>query len=109
MENKSLATVIVLSIVTCGVYAYVWMFKMLGVLIQENGETSIPKIGRFLLCFVYAGWIIFGIQADDQLNQLRAKKGLAAKDQNVLLLVLGIVCPIAMIAVFQNEINAMVA
>lgn len=108
MQERSLASVIVLSIVTCGIYAYVWMWKTLGVLIEENGDTSMSKPVRFLLCFVYAGWIIFGIQANDQLNQLRAKRGIAAKDQKTLLLILGIVCPVAMIAVFQAQINEMV-
>lgn len=105
MKKRSIASVIILSIVTFGIFELVWIWKAIGYLISENGDTSLSRGARFGLCFVEAGWIIFGLQANDQLNAIRAKKGMEQKNQQVVFLILGIVCTTAMIALFQNEYN----
>ncbi len=105
--KRSLATVIILTIVTCGIYGYVWYWSAMHEL-YSAGNKSIGNLDatvQFILLFLYVGGIFFAINSNDNLNAVRESRGLAAKDNKVLYIVLALVCPIAMIALVQNEMN----
>ena len=57
----------------------------------------------------YVGEIFFAINAADNLNEVRAQKGLPAKDDKVLYVVFSLICPIVTMALVQNEMNNMPA
>ena len=109
--KRSVATVIILSIVTCGIYSLYWFWVAIKEL-YEAGHKSIGNLEpviQFILIFVYVGGIFFAINADANLNEARAQKGIAAVDNKVLYIILAIVCPIVMVALVQNEMNKLAA
>ena len=60
---------------------------------------------QFLLLFFYVGYILFGLNADANINAIKANKGLPTQDNKILWIILGLVFPVALIALVQNEIN----
>ena len=105
LQNRSIATVIILSIVTCGIYSLYWAYVTITALDEEGQASNMPAIVQFLLFFVYVGYILFAINANNNLNAIRAKKGLPQKDQMMVYLLLGIFIPIVLVALVQMEIN----
>ena len=105
LKNRSVAMVIILSIVTCGIYSLYWAYVTVTALDEEGNASNMPAIVQFILFFLYVGYIVFAINANNNLNAIRAKKGLPEKDQMVIYLLLGIFIPIVLVALVQNEIN----
>lgn len=105
LQNKNVVTVIILSIVTCGIYSLVWCWQTMNALDSQGKKSLVPPIVQFLLLFFYIGFIVFALCADANLNSIREQRGLATKDNKILYLILGIVFPIALVALVQNDIN----
>lgn len=105
LQNKNVVTVIILSIVTCGIYDLIWCWQTMHALDAQGQKSLVPPIAQFLLLFFYVGFIIFALCADANLNAIREQRGLAAKDNKIIYIVLAIVLPIALIAFVQNDIN----
>ncbi len=105
LENKNVVTVILLSIVTCGIYSLVWCWKTMSALHTQGQKSLVEPIVQFILLFFYIGYIIFALCADANLNSIREQRGLPVKDNKILYIILAIVCPIALIAIVQNDIN----
>ncbi len=105
LENKNVVTVILLSIVTCGIYSLVWYWKTMNALHNEGQKSLVDPIVQFILLFFYVGNVIFALCADANLNSIREQRGLPAKDNKVLYIVLGLLLPIALVAIVQNDIN----
>ncbi len=107
LQNKNVVTVILLSIVTCGIYGLVWCWQTMHALDEQGKKSLVPPIAQFLLFLLtaYIGWIIFALCADANLNSIREQRGLAVKDNKILYIILAIVFPIALIALVQNDIN----
>lgn len=108
LKERNVVTVILLSIVTCGIYSLYWTYVTMDALDKEGQASNMPVIAQFLLLFFYVGYILFGINADANINAIKEKKGVATADNKVLWLILGLVFPIALIALVQNEINQLV-
>lgn len=105
--NKSVVVVIVLTIVTCGLYSIYWYWKAINELYNAGGKSLgnlTPGI-QFLLFFVYVGGVVFAINADDNLNAVKQQRGLTAADNKVIYVILALVFPIALMALVQNEMN----
>lgn len=105
LKNRSVATVIILSIVTCGIYSLIWLWDTINALDSEGQASNMSAIVQFILMFFYIGFIVFGLNADANLNAIKAKKGMPTADNKVLYIILGIVFPIALVAMVQSEIN----
>lgn len=105
LENKNVVTVIILSIVTCGIYALIWSWKTMNALHNQGQKSLVDPIVQFILLFFYIGYIVFALCADANLNSIREQRGLATKDNKILYLILALVFPIALIAIVQNDIN----
>jgi hypothetical protein len=54
-QPRSTQTVILLSLVTCGIYAIFWIYNTFEELKAYNGEGQGGGTG-LLLCFVFIGW-----------------------------------------------------
>lgn len=105
--NKSVVTVIILTIVTCGIYSLVWYWKSMHELYNAGGKSLgnlNPEI-QFILLFLYVGGVIFAINADDNINAVKQQRGLTAVDNKIIYVLLALVFPIALIALVQNEMN----
>ncbi len=56
MEQRSISTSIILSIVTCGIYTLFWMYKLNEAAVQNNPKVWDKSGGMMiLLCFVTCG------------------------------------------------------
>lgn len=104
LQKKSVATVVVLSIVTCGIYELIWYWNTIKALDAEGQSSNMTCGIQFLLMFLYVGGFIFGINADANMNAIRARKGLPPVDNKLLWVILGFV-PIVQVALVQMAIN----
>lgn len=107
LENKNIVTVIILSLVTCGIYNLIWVWKTANALHTQGQKSLVDPMIQFILYLLTAqvGWIVFSMCADANINSIRAQRGLPEKDNKVLYIVLSIFIPIVVTALVQNEIN----
>ncbi len=105
--QKSPVTVILLSIVTCGIYGIIWYWNAINELYKAGGKSvgNMEPLIQFLLFFVYVGGILFAINANDNLNAVRVQKGQAEVDNKTLYIILALVFPIALVYLVQDEMN----
>ena len=110
LEKRSVATVVVLSLITCGIYMIYWTYVTCTALQQQGKQTSIPVILTTLMMLFYssAGGLLLGIDADDNTNAIKAMHGMPKKDNKILWMLLGFFIPIVTVALVQAEINAMI-
>ena len=94
LKNRNIVTVILLSVVTCGIYSLYWTYVTMDALDQEGQSSNMPVIAQFILCFFYVGFLLFGLNAEANLNAIKAKKGMPAADNKILWMVLGLLVPI---------------
>ena len=110
LEKRSVATVIILSLVTCGIYMVYWTYVTCQALQQQGKKTSIPVILTTLMMLFYSsiGGALLAIDADDNINAIKEMNGMPKADNKILWLLLGIFIPIVTVALVQNEINGMI-
>ncbi len=105
LKNRNIAMVIILSIVTCGIYALYWTYVTMDALDREGQSSNMPVIVQFLLLFFYVGYILFGLNADSNINAIKASRGIETQDNKVVYMILGLICPIILVCLVQDEIN----
>lgn len=108
LQRRSVAAVVILSIVTCGIYMLYWSYVTICALDEEGGASNMSPMLQFVLMFFYVGSILFGINANANLNAIRERKGLPKRDNQVAWILLGLFIPIILFALVQNEINQLV-
>jgi len=109
-ETRNPLLVIVLSIVTCGIYQIVWLFQISNEINQAAGEKKIDPVIFFLLgllCFplLFVGWY----KIDEALFDLNTRAGLPANKNFVLWLLLSLVGvgSLFMIYQVQEQLNSL--
>ena len=108
LKNRSIVLVVLLTIITCGIYGLYWVYDTLNGLEQTSGqEGSVNSLIALLLCIFVApvGYILFGMAADEQLNFIKAQRGIQPVDNKVMYMILGFFLPIVLIPIVQDEIN----
>lgn len=108
LQKRDVAITVVLCIVTCGIYMLWWYYQTINALDQEGQSSNLEPIVQFVLMFLYVGGFLFGINADANINAIKAKRGIPTTDNKVLWLILAIV-PFAQVAIIQSEINKLAA
>lgn len=103
LKNRNIALVIILSIITCGIYQLYWLWVTISALDNEGQNSNMPAVAQFILMFFYVGFILFGLNADANINAIKAKRGIPASDNKVLYIILGIFLPIVLVCLVQNE------
>lgn len=94
VKDTSPALVLVLAIVTCGLYLIYWYYSVYSDLKQLDGRTPTGNayFVDFLLMIVTCG--IWGIYVDyrisQQLNELQERAGLQANDTTALVIILDV-------------------
>lgn len=107
MAKRSVATAILLSIFTCGIYGIIWMISLSNEVSAFNGENQEGGM-EFLLTFITCG--IYGIYWNYKMGQklVRAKQraGQYAQDNSILYLILAIFgLSIVSMAIMQSQAN----
>lgn len=105
LQQRSVATVIILSIITCGIYSLYWSYVTINALDEEGGASNMSPVLQFVLMFFYVGMVLFGINANANINAIRERRGLPTRDNQVAWLLLGLFIPIVLVGIVQNEIN----
>ncbi len=107
MKKRSVAAVVILNIITCGIWGAYWGYVMSRDLQAETGVSKIPPVATcLLLLFVSgAGGALLGYDCNETVNALRAKKGLPPVDNMILWLLLGAFIPLVTMALVQNDVN----
>ena len=63
LQNKNVVTVIILILVTCGIYNLIWVWQTAQALHEQGKNSLVDPIVQFILYLLtaYIGWIIFAI------------------------------------------------
>lgn len=108
-EERNIAVAIILSLVTCGIYAIYWFIVLTDEAKAKSEDETMPTGGvAFLLTLVTCG--IYGIywayRMGKAVEMAQNKHGLPAADNSVLYLILEIFgFGIIVYALAQNELN----
>ena len=108
LKNRSIAVVIILSLVTCGIYGLYWIYATAQELENEGKSgSSMSPVVLLIVClfFPYIGYLLFGMAADQNLNNIRMQRGIPTVDNKTLYMILGFIIPIVLVCLVQNEIN----
>ena len=110
LTKRSIAGVIIFSLLTCGIYAVWWTYVTCDALQRQGQKTSIPPVltTLMMLFLTNVGGALLGLDADDNINAIKARYGMPTNDNKILWLVVGIFIPIVVIALVQYEINMMI-
>jgi hypothetical protein len=98
--------VLILSLLTCGLYLIYWNLKVAEVLnaVAEREVISQP-IAIFAGCCYPVNAYFFYLVGKDSLPEVHKRVGLPVKDDSVLLLVLGLLFPMVAAMIVQSEVN----
>jgi len=99
---------ILLMIVTCGIYYYVWMYKISDEARANLGpvdsiDPGMTVILTIVTCGIYS-WIWMYKQGDI-IRKLYEKKGMQATDEGAMFLILAIFFSPAAIYIIQDKLN----
>jgi len=98
--------VLVLGIVTCGLYLIYWNIKTAEVMNAVAGKEIISQPVAILSgCCMPVNLYFYYIIGKDGLPKLYERIGEPGKDQSVLLLVLGFLFPMVSAMIVQGDIN----
>ena len=98
--------VLVLGIVTCGLYLIYWNIKVAQVInaVAEQEVVSQP-IAIFSGCCMPVNLYFYYLVGKEALPKIYARTGQAGKEQSTLLLVLGFFAPMVAAMIVQGDIN----
>lgn len=107
MTERSPATVVILGIVTCGVYLLIWGYQTTDELRRATGDESLKPGLDLLLTFVTCGvwWIYTDYRNAKKAYELSNRMGLRRSDQSTMVLVLDFVAMLITPAILQTEYN----
>lgn len=109
VRERNIATSIILTLVTCGIYGIYWFVVLTDDIKLSSGDESAPSGGiAFLLTIVTCGiyGIYWGYRMGKALVIAKQKNNLNAEDNSVLYLILQVLgLGIINYALMQNELN----
>lgn len=109
---KNLALCIILSLVTCGIYGYYWLYCLTEDVNTLSGQQGTSGGMVILLSIVTCGiYLWFWLyKQGTAIDQIKTSRGIPSSNSAILYLVLAIVgLSIVSYALMQNEINNLVA
>lgn len=112
IQNRSIGTCILLSIVTCGIYLYYWLYCLSDDLNTASGihDTTggMVVLLSIVTCGIYLWFWLY--KAGEKVDAIRARRGMPGANSSLVYLLLGIFgFSIISIALIQNELNAVAA
>ena len=108
MRPRSVGLCIVLSIITCGIYGFYWLYCLNEDVneISERPGTSggLVVVFSLITCGIYS--LYWYYKMGDKLDRARQEQGIPTGSLGILYLVLGIFgLGIVSLALMQNEVN----
>lgn len=107
IQERNLATCIILTIVTCGIYGIYWFYSMLKELYILNGEpdnAGTDILLTIVTCGIYSYYLLY--QAGKRIDSIHRRFGLAPKDDSVIYLILSIFgLSIVAYVLIQGDLN----
>lgn len=108
VQQKNIAVSIILSIVTCGIYMWYWLFCLTNDTNAISGEMDDTSGGMALLLTI----VTFGIygfywayRRGEKIDKAHQNRGEAASNGGVLYVILYILGMVISLALMQNEVN----
>lgn len=102
----NLVTHILLLLFTCGVWQYIWIYRVTGYTNQAPGEEKRDPTTKLLLClFVPFYGIYWTYKTAQRIDKMAASRGIAS-DLSTLCLILSFVIPIIPPILMQDKLNA---
>lgn len=110
LKKRNVVACVLLGFVTFGISWLIWEWSLIVGLAEAAGPNNVklPGIAQYALTFCYVGYPIYGWCANTEVAALQQSRGIPAEDNMVLFIVLGVFCPIALLAIVQNKVNALV-
>ena len=111
LKQRGIIEVVLLTIITCGIYGIYWVYDTLNSMEQYTGQPSSANAMVCLLLCIFLpgiGYLVFGMSADEQLKLIKESRGIPAEDNKVMYMILGFFLPIVLIPMVQDEINKLV-
>ena len=104
---RSPATVVVLSIVTCGIYSLYWLYTFSSEIKGYLGKEEINPVMDLILSIVFFPYMFYWVYKNGQfIAEAQAKAGLPATDESILYVVLSFVgLSIVAMAIMQSKVN----
>jgi len=108
IQQRSLATCIILTIVTCGIYGLYWMAKLNDeinyVTGDQNGQSGVLVVVlNYVTCNLYG--IYWAYKSGEKLDAFFASRGMATGNRATMYLILEFIFPIAAWAMMQDTLN----
>ena len=109
ITNRNIAVAIILSLVTCGIYEFYWIYRLneeTNMLSNEAKKTDgvMVIILSIITCGIYMWYWLY--KRGEILDNYKTSVGVAASNSSVLYLILAIFTyGIISMALIQNELN----
>lgn len=112
IQPRNVAVCIILSIVTCGIYALYWLIKLND---EANAlaEVQAPTSGGLVIVLTIVTCGIYGLywnyKQGERIDVAKTARGIPSSNSGILYLILSVVgLSIISYALMQNEINQLV-
>ena len=107
MTERSPAMVVVLGIVTCGIYTLIWYYQTTEELRIATGDDSIKPGLDIVLTFVTCGiwWVYTDYRNAKKVYELSQRMGLGRSDQAMVVLLVDLFATVVTPALLQAEYN----
>ncbi len=109
VPTRSIAACIILSIVTCGIYALVWFYQLnedtRNLTRDYEGQTSgVALVLSLVTCGIYQ--LFWMYKQGDKIDRFKASRGVPGGNAGILYLILAIIgLGIVSLALMQDELN----
>ena len=111
LQRRSIGICILLSIVTCGIYMYYWVYKLAEDVNYIRNDPNATSPGMVLLltiltCGIY--FIYWLYKAGETVDTIRVQQGMAPSSKAVMYLLLSVFgLSIVAMALLQGDLNEM--
>ncbi|MFD0672764.1 DUF4234 domain-containing protein [Cohnella sp. GCM10027633] len=108
VNQRGIAAAVILSIITCGIYAIYWFIVLTNDVGRLSNDRDFTGGKNFLLCIVTCGiWsFIWAYQVGKHVAEAQRQRGLMSADNSVLYIVLTFFgLGIVVYALVQSDVN----
>ncbi|MBW7453007.1 DUF4234 domain-containing protein [Paenibacillus sepulcri] len=110
VTQRSVGLAVILSLITCGIYAIYWFIVLTNEAGELSGDSSFTGGKHFLLSLVTCGiWsFVWAYQVGKQVGEAQRQRGLMVSDNSLIYLILTFVgLGIVVYALVQSDVNKM--
>ena len=107
-DKRGVALSVILTLITCGIYGFVWLYQLLTTLYRVNNQSSSAALDIVLSLVTCGIWTIYlGYKMGKLESGVHRAHGLPFKDDSILYVILAIFgMSIINYAIIQSNINS---